>query len=87
MKKSVRTRSVKRVSQGGKAGLPPGTPVFIGERRQDEVKIELFSYSRDHLEEVPDASLDDCQRLKNDKAIVWVNVTGIHDTQAIERLA
>lgn len=87
MKKSVQTKRGKPVSQGSKAGLPPGTPVFIGERKQDTVKIELFSYSREHLEEVPDASITDCLRFKNDKANTWVNVTGIHDTQAIERLA
>ena len=87
MKKSDRPRSGKRISQGGKAGLPPGTPVFIGERRQDTVKIELFSYSREQFEELPDASFEDCRRLKDTKAITWVSVTGIHDTQAIARLA
>jgi magnesium transporter len=30
-----------------KAGLPPGSPVYVGEARQEPVRITLFDYSQD----------------------------------------
>lgn len=87
MKKSVRPRSGKRLSRGGKAGLPPGTAVFIGERKQETVRIDIVDYSREHCQELHDATIDDCRRLKNSSSTTWVNVTGIHDTPAILQLA
>ena len=87
MRKNSRAKSVKGVSRGGKAGLPPGTPVFVGEQRQDVVKIDVISFSGDHLEEVSDASLEDCRRLRDNNETTWINVNGIHDVGAIQRLA
>jgi magnesium transporter len=88
MKKTSRSQRGKRITRIGKAGLPPGTPVFIGERKQDVVKIDIIGYSGEHLEELHGASVDDCGRLRDTTATtIWVNVIGIHDVDTIQKLA
>ena len=87
MKKNRQNRERELFRRGKKAGLPPGTPVFVGERKQDEVRIDIMRYSRDYLEEIHDASLDDCSRAKDSSDITWINVNGIHDVNAIQTLA
>jgi magnesium transporter len=39
----------KKSSQ--KAGLPPGSPVHVGERKAEEVKITLIDYDQTNYEE------------------------------------
>jgi len=87
MKKN--TRKFRRFSFGRakKAGLAPGTPVFLGERKQDRVKIEIISYSRDRLEENPNATINDCLRERSGPGVTWINVCGIHDVELIQALA
>jgi len=43
MLKSIRRRSKK-------AGLPPGTPVHVGEKKSEAVKITIIDYDRDNFE-------------------------------------
>ena len=58
-----------------KAGLAPGTPVFVGERKQEKVKIEILSYSPDRVEENRDASLKDCLRNRPAGGVTWIKAT------------
>jgi len=87
MKKIRRNKDREVFRRGKKAGLPPGTPVFVGERKQDVVRISIMNYSREHIEEIHSASIDDCMRVRNSSDIVWINVNGIHDVNTIQTLA
>jgi magnesium transporter len=87
MKKSRRNKGREVFRQGNKAGLPPGTPVFVGERKQDVVRISIMNYSSEDIEEIHDATLDDCMRVRDSSTIAWINVNGIHDVNAIQTLA
>ncbi len=86
MKKSRRNRGRDLLRRGTKAGLPPGTPVFVGEQKQDVAKISIINYSMDKIEEIPDAGLKDCERMKDISVISWINVNGIHDIDVIKTL-
>jgi magnesium transporter len=87
MKKNRRNKGREVFRRGKKAGLPPGTPVFVGERKQDVVRISIMNYSSEDIEEIHDASLDDCVRVRDSSNIAWINVNGIHDVNAIQPLA
>ena len=87
MKKIRRNKGREVFRRGKKAGLPPGTPVFVGERKQDVVRISIMNYSREHIDEIHSASLDDCARVKDSSNIAWINVNGIHDVNTIQTLA
>jgi len=87
MSKAERSKGREIFRQGGKSGLPPGTPVFVGERKQDVARIDIMNYSADHLEEVREASLADCARAKDSAGVSWINVVGIHDIDLTQGLA
>ena len=87
MKKNRRNRGREVFRRGKKAGLPPGTPVFVGERKQDVIRISIMNYSTEHIEEIHNASLDDCVRVRDSSDIAWINVNGIHDVNTIQTLA
>ena len=60
-----------------KAGLPPGTPVHIGEKKADKVTITAFNYAGARCDERQDLSLD-VLAPPTDESVTWVNVGGVH---------
>ena len=68
------------------AGLPPGTPVFVGTQKTEYVRIRVIDYDTEHLilEEVQD--VEECFAYKDQPSVTWINVDGIHDETIIEKL-
>lgn len=87
MKQSKRARGRQVFRRAKKSGLPPGTAVFVGEQKQEMVDISILHYSREHIEEIHNAGIDDCMRLRDSAGILWINVNGIHDVKVIQTLA
>lgn len=87
MSKAERSNGREISRQGGKSGLAPGTPVFVGERKQDIARIDIMNYSAEQLEEIRDASPEDCARARDSPGVAWINVTGIHDVDLTQALA
>lgn len=73
-------------SKKKKVGTSPGSVIFKGERKMDEVVITLMDYSTDHLETITLQNLDSLKEYLNNDSFTWINVDGIHDTQLITRL-
>lgn len=76
-------RIVKQRSR--KAGLPPGTPVHIGERRSETTRIRLTHYTAAQVTERETATVDECAALRG-TGITWVHVTGVHDVGLLSQL-
>jgi magnesium transporter len=75
---------MKKLSK--KAGLPPGTPVFVGEKKTDEVRITIIDYDKDNLEIVEIDDVEKCFPYKDTPSFSWINVTGLHDVSIIEKI-
>jgi magnesium transporter len=69
-----------------KIGLPPGTPVYVGEERKEKVRITLMNYDKDKIEEKEFANVDECCEYAGRSEVTWINVDGIHDIETIEKL-
>ncbi len=69
-----------------KAGLSPGTMVFIGEREMNTARIDLIEYSESQLNELRDVSIDRCGDSVKTPGVSWINVNGIHNVGLIESL-
>lgn len=69
-----------------KSGLPPGTPVHIGERKAGAPRVSLMHYDGEQLveEEVTDVSA--CQTWLSRPGVTWINVEGVHQIDLLERL-
>lgn len=86
MRRKRRRKTHRESPFENKAGQSPGTAIFIGERKQDETRLEVMRYSADRVEEVRNATLADCRPPDDGNEVVWVNVFGIHDVELIGAL-
>ncbi len=77
-------RFIKKISQ--KKGLPPGTPVYIGEERTGQVKVTIVDYDVDNFEMRQAVTAEECFSSKEKPGITWINVEGIHDISLVEQL-
>lgn len=69
-----------------KIGLPPGTPVFVGEKKTEEVKITILDFDETQFEEREIEEVEECFPFKETPSVTWINVNGIHNVENIEKL-
>ncbi len=67
-----------------KAGLPPGTPVYIGERKSETTRLTLLHYNEQRTMEQEIKTVEESNALRDTPGVSWINVTGLHEA---ERLA
>ncbi|MHC4734936.1 MAG: CorA family divalent cation transporter, partial [Planctomycetota bacterium] len=77
-------RSTKRRSK--KAGLPPGTLIHIGEKKEEVVRIIYLDYDEQNFEEKQVAKIEECFSFKTTPTLTWINIDGLHDVKLIEKL-
>ena len=68
-------------------GLPPGTPVFVGQRRPETARVTIIDFDADNVQEVSDASAADCISRKDNPSVTWINVDGLADGDLVDKLA
>ena len=68
------------------AGQSPGTLTYIGESKEEKVKIKIIDYNQSDLTEKEVGSIEDCRSFRTKDAVTWINITGIHDMTVIEAL-
>ena len=78
------TQSTKKRSQ--KAGLPPGALVHIGDRLTERSRITIINYGEEEFSKKEIEVPEECEALKGKANICWVNVTGIHEGETIEKI-
>ena len=69
-----------------KAGLPPGTLMYLGEKKGEPVRITLIDYDQDSFREENVDQIEKCFDLKNTQTVTWINIDGIHDTDLVEKI-
>lgn len=69
-----------------KIGLPPGALVFTGDKKLDEVEINLITYDEvDFYEET--IQLDKLrEHLILKKKVLWIDIIGLHDVAILEKI-
>lgn len=80
MRELVKRRSSK------KAGLPPGTLVHVGEKRDEKVRITIIDYDEAHFEEKEAKTAEECFPFKDKPTVTWINVDGIHQPEIVKQL-
>jgi magnesium transporter len=77
-------RLIKKRAQ--KAGLPPGTLVYTGEKSDRKPQITIIEYDEHAYGEKDLAAITECLILKDKPGVTWINVVGIHDLANVENL-
>ena len=75
---------VKKKSK--KVGLPPGSIVHIGNKRDEKVKITIVDYSEAKFQEKEVKSVEECFPYKDKSTITWINIDGVHEVKVIEEI-
>jgi magnesium transporter len=70
----------------GKIGLPPGTPVYVGDREDEEVKISVLDYDESQFQEMDVKDVEECFPFKETSTVTWINMDGIHKIENIEQI-
>jgi magnesium transporter len=78
------SRLIKKRS--GKAGLPPGTLVHVGERKAEKVKIRILDYDEAQFEEKEAKTIEESFPFKDKPTVTWINIDGLHEVEIIEKL-
>ena len=73
-------------SQADKLGLPPGTLMHVGERHCAEVALAGLVYGPEAVEEVALGGPDDVARHLGADQLLWLDVIGLHDVEAVGAL-
>ncbi|OGQ99206.1 MAG: magnesium and cobalt transport protein CorA [Deltaproteobacteria bacterium RIFOXYD12_FULL_55_16] len=68
-----------------KAGLPPGSPVFIGEKVTENFGLDMVAYDAETLSRSTPLRLDDFRLLKENPGNTWIRVSGLHDAEVVDR--
>jgi magnesium transporter len=69
-----------------KIGLPPGTPVFVGDQKSEGVSITLLDYDEAQFKERRLDKIENCFPFKETPTITWINIDGIHDVGLIQKI-
>jgi magnesium transporter len=80
----MKNKKVSRASK--KFGLKPGSVVYVGKERAEDVHIDVIDYTSTEYEEKRLASAEECFIYRESKTLSWINVDGIHDAELVEKL-
>ena len=69
-----------------KAGLPPGTLVHIGEERSGRTRIRVLEYDELNFQEKELEAIEGCFLFKEQPAVTWVHVEGVHQVELLAKL-
>ena len=69
-----------------KIGMPSETLVYTGDQVGGKIKITLIDYDEQTFEERPVKTADECAIYRTKPTATWINVDGVHDPAAMERL-
>ena len=69
-----------------KSGLPSGTLVYTGEKRDEQVKIHVIDFDEANFQEIELVSVDACIPYRDKPTVTWINVDGVHNVPLLEKI-
>lgn len=79
------SKTTKKRSQ--KAGLPPGTPVHIGEKKTETPIITMLRFNESTYQEKVAATVAECLESIDENHRTWISVKGLHEIETVQQLA
>jgi magnesium transporter len=68
-------------------GLPPGSAVYVGDRRPEEMALSIIGFDATGAWVTTTNTVDDLLQHRNESGCTWINVNGLKNNEAIGRLA
>lgn len=70
--------------RSSKTGLPPGSPVYVGDKIPKGTRIRVIDYDEDKFEQKEVTHIKDILKYKDSNTITWINFDGIHNPELME---
>lgn len=87
MSRLVKKKLSKLIKKrSNKAGLSPGSLVFIGEKKAEEVHINIIDYDEHSFNEKETKTVEDCFPFKDKPTVTWINIEGLQDVHIIQKI-
>jgi magnesium transporter len=74
----------RKMSQ--KAGLPPGTLIYVGEKKVEKVKIRVLDFDEAQFEEKELKTIEESFPFQDKPTVTWIDINGLHEVEIIEKL-
>ena len=68
-------------------GLSPFAVVFRGQKKTEKIRIRLFDFDKENVNEMELDSLDEFAAYKDSSTTSWINIDGLHNVEFMESLA
>jgi magnesium transporter len=75
-----------RSQQSLTKGKAPGTLVFVGEKKVENISVDVLSYAENEFNEQQFNSIESLQEIIKNQLPSWINITGIHDVKQMSQL-
>ena len=69
-----------------KAGMPPGSVVYVGEEPPEAARITVIDYGPEHYEEREVDDLSEVEDYRDTGSVTWINVDGVHEEEIVEEI-
>jgi magnesium transporter len=67
-------------------GSAPGSLIFVGDQKQDQVRIRVMNFDANELVEQDCTSVAEAFDFIGKKTMTWINIDGIHDAGTIQEV-
>jgi magnesium transporter len=78
----MRIQFLKRRSKS--VGFPPGSLVYLGEKKTDESVLTIINYDAFHIEEKATKMYQECDAYIHKPSVTWIHVDGLCQTDVIK---
>jgi len=69
-----------------KAGLPPGTVIYVGSQKTEKIRLRLINYNAACFEEKESEEIEEIINSAGKQGITWINIDGLQKIDVIEQI-
>ena len=83
-----RGEPLKRMTSpyAGKKGFPPGTLTHVGSVYTNNIKVQRTDFDSAGADSIETDQWDESLPFQSSRAVAWIDISGIHDVSAIEKI-
>ncbi len=85
LSKFLTKKKSNRITMTDTIGFRPGALIHIGEKKVENIQIDLIEYDEKNVTEIKNATIEACLESKNKLNVTWINIIGIHEPKVIEK--
>ncbi len=74
----------KKTTISDTIGQRPGALIHVGEQKVENVTVDLIEYDSKNINEIHNATFEECLESKHKPNVSWVNIIGVHDPKIIK---